>query len=56
MIPIGPEEKVPTIAPSSVDTSGGVAEIGLSAKTVWRECLGGQRTNGKVKFPHKMIK
>ena len=55
-IPIGPVGKSPANAPSSVDTSGGVAEIALSGVTVWRECSGGQRTNGRVKFPNKMKK
>ena len=54
MIPIGPEEGCPTNALNSVDIIGGVAEIALSAETVWRECSGGEKTNKKVLSTHRM--
>ena len=55
-MPIGPEEGCPTNAPSSVDIIGDVAEIALSAETVWREYSGGEKTNEKVHSTHRIKK
>ena len=47
-IPVGLEEDRPTNASGFVGTSGRVADFGLSVKTVWKECSGGEKTNEKV--------